>query len=123
MAESAPRDRVVSVRLTDEESAYLEQLTDVHVTDRSSMIRHLILSAPLWRLTEIKPQAPDRPECTCELIDASTHGGPAYVRGLSRGCAVHPPTQYEREHLEAQRIREAAREAADAEAGRKAREA
>lgn len=88
------RDHVVSVRLTGEESAYLEQLTDVHLTDRSSMIRHLILSAPLW----------SRPECTCDLIDTSYPGGPpSYVRGRSNGCLRHF-------------------DSADAEARRKARE-
>jgi hypothetical protein len=102
---SGARDHVLSVRLTAEESAYLDQLTTVHVTDRSSMIRHLILSAPLWRLTGIKPAAPDRPECICDLIDVSVPGGPPeYLRGRSNGCLRHF-------------------DGADAEARRKAREA
>jgi hypothetical protein len=111
---SGARDHVVSVRLTAEESAYLDQLTTVHVTDRSSMIRHLILSAPLWRLAEIKPLVVDiTPDpmlaaCLCDLIDTSLPGGPPeYVRGRSNGCLRH----------------QVPGEVSDAEARRKAREA
>lgn len=116
------RDHVVSVRLTAEESAYLDQLTEVHVTDRSSLLRHLILSAPLWRLTPVEPVA--KPKCLCDLIDTSTiFGPPSYTRGQSNGCLIHPASEYERKTIEAQRLREAEFEAADAEARRKAREA
>lgn len=98
------REHVVSVRLTAEESAYLEQLTDVHVTDRSSMIRHLILSAPLWRLTEVKPVVVDiEPDlmlaaCLCDLIETTADPEyPSYVRGKSNGCLRHPSERDQRD--------------------------
>lgn len=111
-AESAPRDHVLSVRLSAEESAYLDQLTDVHVTDRSSMIRHLILSAPLWRMTEVKPvdvtPDPMLAACLCDLIDVRRAGGPPeYVRGKSNGCLRHPDPSW----VSDQAAREAARRA------------
>lgn len=42
------RDHVVSIRLSDEEHAHLEQLVQVHGEDRSALLRRLVLSAPLW---------------------------------------------------------------------------
>jgi hypothetical protein len=37
----------------------------------------------------------DADRCTCELLDVSTFAEERYIRGLSRGCTVHPPTEYE----------------------------
>ena len=35
-------------------------------------------------------------ECTCDLVEISTLlGEPAFVRGWSRGCVVHPAGEYE----------------------------
>lgn len=50
-----PRDRVFSIRMTDAEMEYLDQLAEVHAMDRSALMRHLILSAPLWRVTTVEP--------------------------------------------------------------------
>ena len=58
-------------------------------------------------------------ECTCDLIDVSTYEGPAFVRGLSRGCRIHPETEYERKLRE----REEAWEARVGQAMHEAREA
>jgi hypothetical protein len=42
----------------------------------------------------------DADRCTCDLIEVTTYGsGPEYVRGFSRGCPVHPATDYERAFL------------------------
>ena len=39
-------------------------------------------------------------QCTCDLVDVSdTPWEPRYVRGLSNGCKVHPPTEYEQKLL------------------------
>jgi hypothetical protein len=46
-------------------------------------------------------------ECTCDLIDVSTRTEPAFVRGFSRGCPVHPPTEYELKLIAAEKEREA----------------
>jgi len=62
------------------------------------------------------------PPCVCELIEVSTYGRIAYVRGLSNGCTVHPPGPAELAMVEAQRVREAALEERRAAARRKARE-
>lgn len=58
-------------------------------------------------------------ECTCDLIDVSTQTEILFVRGLSRGCVVHPPTEYELRLIAAEKEREAKIEAAM----RRAREA
>ena len=68
-------------------------------------------------------EKPAKAECRCDLVDASTYGGPAYVRGRSNGCLIHPASAAEREMVEAERRRDEAIEAADADARRKAREA
>lgn len=42
------RDYLVSFRLSDEENAHLNQLAEVHQVDRSTLLRSLVVSAPLW---------------------------------------------------------------------------
>jgi hypothetical protein len=41
----------------------------------------------------------DGTDCTCDLLDVTELAGPKYVRGFSRGCPVHPPTEWERKKL------------------------
>jgi hypothetical protein len=61
----------------------------------------------------------DADRCTCELVDISTYTEKKYIRGLSRGCPVHPPTEREAQLLaEEERYR-----AIDEAAKRAAREA
>jgi hypothetical protein len=58
----------------------------------------------------------DLPQCTCDLIDVSTRTEPAFVRGFSRGCTVHPPTEYERKAIAAEKARQDAIEEAKRQA-------
>ena len=51
-------------------------------------------------------------ECTCDLIDVSAGAEIQFVRGLSRGCKVHPEGEYERQLREAQETRDVEVEAA-----------
>lgn len=92
MAEGAPRDHVVSVRLTGEESAYLDQLCEVRGQDRSTVLRDLITSAQLLSVRYVVDVTPDPmlAACLCDLIDVSTPRGPEFVRGRSNGCLRHP---------------------------------
>jgi len=46
-------------------------------------------------------------ECTCDLIDVSTHAEIRFVRGRRRGCKVHPESKYERQGRERQEARAA----------------
>lgn len=57
------RDHLVSVRLSDEELAQLLQLAEVHQTDRSTMLRDLVMSAPLWSLEWTSPEPAPRTPC------------------------------------------------------------
>lgn len=63
------------------------------------------------------------PKCTCELIDVSTHAGPEFIRGRSRGCQIHPEGEWERHERERAEAREARIAEQRAAAERLAREA
>ena len=52
------------------------------------------------------------PECTCDLVDVSDLGEPRFVRGFSRGCLIHPESEYERKIREEWEAWEAKIEAA-----------
>lgn len=56
------------------------------------------------------------PECICELCDISELRGPKFVRGLSNGCAIHPPSEYELRVIAEREAYAAAVEAAQREA-------
>lgn len=51
-------------------------------------------------------------DCTCDLVDITELRGPKFIRGFSRGCKVHPVTEYERKVMEEQAAWDAAVEAA-----------
>lgn len=38
----------------------------------------------------------ETPECTCDLVDVSVPPEIRFVRGFSRGCVVHLPTEWEK---------------------------
>jgi hypothetical protein len=57
--------------------------------------------------------------CTCELLDVSTWAETRYIRGLNRGCPIHPQTEHDLRVVAAEEHRRAIVEAAE----RAAREA
>lgn len=67
------RDHLVSVRLSDEEHAHLLQLVEVHQTGRSTLLRDLVLSAPL-RSVQIAP-AVAAPRTACPMTTGQQYAG------------------------------------------------
>lgn len=66
------RERVFSMRLTDEEMRQLDQLVEVHGGDRTKVVRKLIATAPLWSLRMQEPRSPAGDAARLQPVAAST---------------------------------------------------
>jgi hypothetical protein len=117
------REHVVSVRLTGEESAYLDQLCQIRDEDRSTVLRDLIASTHLLSVRPyefvggvgpVKPQPvvditpdPMLAACVCDLIETTADPEyPSYVRGKSNGCQRHLSERDQRDAAARRKARE-----------------
>jgi hypothetical protein len=76
------RGHVVSIRLSDEEHEHLEQLVGVHRMDKSTLLRQLILSAPMWSVQML----PSGPTTTAtELSDDEGIALATFLKAIQQG--------------------------------------
>jgi len=77
------RGKLVSLRLTDDEYDRLVQLGEIHGVDRSTLLRNLVLSAPLFAVW-MKVSAGPLTTAYSNDVPSPTAGEDEWIRWLKR---------------------------------------